>query len=56
MKRYFVLAGETYYPRKWSDYMGSFDTQYEAEMYAESLKTDWFQVIDRDTADVIYSG
>ena len=40
MKRYILLAGNTYYPAKWSDFAGDFDTIKEAkDFFSEIFKT-----------------
>jgi len=40
MKRYILLAGNTYYPAKWSDFAGDFDTIKEAkDFFSEIYKT-----------------
>lgn len=53
MKRYLVFAGYEYYPRGgWGDFVGSFDDLDEAK--ACSPETDWLEVVDRETSEVIH--
>lgn len=54
MKRYILLAGETYYPAGWGDFAGDFDTIKEAkdffsEMYKKNRHVDWGEIVDTET-------
>lgn len=62
MKRYFVLAGEQYYPNRWSDFIGSCDTIEEARSLAKEVvdyngpPRYWYQIIDTETEEVEEEG
>lgn len=59
MKRYLVLAGHSYYPAAWDDWVGQYDTVDEADD-AGKAKADsfqkgygWYQVFDLETEQEI---
>ena len=56
MKRYLVFCGEDYYPCRWDDYRGSFDTLEDALDAAMMRHSDWYQIVDRDTESVVKEG
>jgi hypothetical protein len=62
IKRYILLAGHNHYPERWEDFIGTFDTVYEAQRYALSigeevfylgLENSWAQIIDTFTMKVV---
>ena len=61
-KRYIVLAGLYYHPRKWGEqYACECDTLEEAAEYAHNLVVgyefyyDWFEIIDLETKRIVLS-
>ena len=64
MKRYWLFAGDTYYPRGgFRDLRGEYDTleaAVEAAQNGESMIVetgyDWWHVFDSETQDVVESG
>lgn len=52
--QFLVFAGDTYYPDKWNDFVGSFPTEKHAFSCAERLTNcDWIQVVDLESESVI---
>ena len=46
MKLWWVYAGEQYYPSyALGDLQGTFEEEWEANLFAGSLKRDWVQVV-----------
>lgn len=57
MKRYLLFAYWTYYPRGgWLDFVGSFDTQEEAESAALANKKSHWHIIDANTGEEVAEG
>jgi len=59
IKRYILLAGLQYYPNRWKDFRGTFNTVAEAQSYALSQLSrgldwcGWAQIIDTLTMEVV---
>ena len=62
-KRYILLVGNHYYPNRWDDFAGTFDSVDEAKEAASHLENDdsiysrdymWAQVIDSFTMQLIW--
>ena len=59
IKRYILLAGQQYYPNRWEDFRGTFNTVAEAQSYALSQFSrgpnwcGWAQIIDTLTMEVV---
>lgn len=52
MKKYLLFCGDNYYPNGgWADFKKDFDTLEDA--LAADRSSDWYQIIDRDTKEVI---
>ena len=57
--RYILLAGEHFYPSRWEDFRGTFNTVEEAKSFAEDclpdvfLEDKWAQVIDKDNMKLV---
>jgi hypothetical protein len=57
MKRFFLFAFDTYYPRGgWDDFRDSYETKEEAVIAAANAKCDWWQVVDSEAGDIVCSG
>ena len=62
MKRYFVFAGEYYYPNRWDDFKGSCETIEEARSLAKEVieyngpPLYWYQIVDTETEQVEEEG
>jgi hypothetical protein len=61
-KRYILLVGNHYYPDKWGDFKGTFDSVDEAKKFAEGFNDDgviysreyqWSQIIDGHTMKLV---
>lgn len=56
MNRYFVFAGERYYPSGgWNDFVNSFSSLEVAKEAALATKEDWAHVVDSETGRVVFS-
>ena len=56
IKPYLLLFGDTYYPGRWSDFKGLFDTLDEALVAIPKPFDDrheWYQVVDLRTCKVV---
>lgn len=62
MKRYILLIGDHYYPSRWDDFRGSYDSVEDALRGVNQFKqygnrfdvsTQWFQIIDGTTGKVV---
>lgn len=54
--QFIIFAGSFYYPcGGWNDFRGSFDTVEECQNYLlnNKFKFDWFQIVHRDTGEII---
>ena len=65
MKRYILFIGDYYYPNRWGDFVGDFDTIEEARVKAYSEKDNeyhqngygqWYQIIDTETKTICEEG
>lgn len=54
VKRFVLFAGEQYYPSGgWEDYDSSFDTLEEAKTRAQEVTSDWRDIVDLETGEVV---
>jgi hypothetical protein len=54
--KYILLAGRDYYPARWDDFWGVFDSVEEAEKTALGTKQDWYQIISTESWGVVKQG
>ena len=60
-KRYILLVGNHYYPNRWDDFAGTFDSVDEAKEFTEDTEFDrvhardyqWAQIIDSKTMELV---
>ena len=54
--RYILFCGATYYPCKWDDFVGRFDTLEDA-LSSEAVKSqdeyEWYEIVDLETNVVV---
>ena len=55
MKRFLLFSFDQHYPNGgWSDFVGSFDSQVEALQKAATDKSDWKQIVDSETSEIVW--
>lgn len=57
MKRYLLFAGDKYYPYPgWLDFVDDFDSWEDAVKQADTIKCDWWHVVDTTTKEIVFYG
>lgn len=61
MNPYFLFIGDYYYPDRWNDFVGDFDTLEQAEKYIEKAFPKkyvhkWYQIVDIRIKKVVKEG